>query len=73
MHNGVSRIVRTVIGWALVVKAVYQPVDLALLMMVLGTVIAVFAIADVCFVEQIADRLRRPRSAPATKPVTRHA
>ena len=73
MHNGLSRMVRTVIGWALVVKAVYQPIDLAIVMMVLGTVVAVFAIADVCLVEEIADWVRRPRIAPATKPVTRHA
>jgi hypothetical protein len=73
MHNGLSRIVRTVIGWALVVKAVYQPIDLAIVMMVLGTVIAVFAIADVCLVEQIAGWARRPRIAAATKPVIRHA
>jgi len=73
MHNGLSRMVRTVIGWALVVKAVYQPIDLAIVMMVLGTVIAVFAIANVCLVEEIADWVRRPRMEPATKPVTRHA
>ena len=73
MHNGLSRMVRTVIGWALVVKAVYQPIDLAIVMMVLGTVVAVFAIADVCLVEEIADWVRRPRIAPATKPVTGHA
>ena len=73
MHNGLSRMVRTVIGWALVVKAVYQPIDVAIVMMVLGSVIAVFAIADVCLVEQIADWVRRPRIAAASKPVTRHA
>src|SRR5215216_3499062 len=73
MHNGLSRSARTVIGWALVVKAVYQPIDLAVVMMMLGTVIAVFAIADVCLVEQIARWARKPRIASATKPVTRHA
>jgi len=73
MHNGLSRMLRTVIGWALVVKAVYQPIDLAIVMMMVGTVIAVFAIADVCLVEQIADAVRRRRVAPAIKPVTRHA
>ena len=73
MHNGLTRMIRTVIGWALVVKAVYQPIDLAIVMMMLGTVVAVFAIADVSLVEEIADWVRRPRIAPATKPVTRHA
>ena len=73
MHNGLSRIARTIIGWALVVKAVYQPVDIAAVMMILGSIITIFAIADVCLVEQIADWMRRPRAVAATKTVERHA
>jgi len=73
MHNGLSRIARTIIGWALVVKAVYQPLDLAAVMMIAGSIITIFAIADVCLVEQLADWLRRSRVVPASKTVARHA
>lgn len=73
MHNGLSRIARVIIGWALVVKAVYQPIDLAAGMMMLGSIITIFAIADVCPVEQAMVWLRRQRLVAATKAVQRHA
>jgi hypothetical protein len=73
MHNGLSRIARAIIGWALVVKAVYQPMDVAAVMMIVGSLITIFAIADVCLVEQVADWVRRPRVVPANKTVEHHA
>jgi hypothetical protein len=72
MHNPVSRIVRTCIGWALVVDAVYQPIGVALVMMAIGTVIAVLAIADVCVLEELGDAVRRQHITSGA-PHGRHA
>ncbi len=65
MHSAVSRLLRACIGWALVVGAVYQPMGIAIVMMVAGTIIAVLAIADVCVTEQVIDGVRRHGLAAA--------
>ena len=72
MHTGVARALRTVIGFLLVVEAVYQPLGLAAVMVALGTVIAVTGIADVCVVEQVIGASRRHRAA-APEPREYHA
>ena len=72
MHTGVARALRTVIGFLLVVEAVYEPLGVAAAMVALGTVVAVTAIADVCVVEQVIAAWRRARAA-APEPREYHA
>ena len=72
MHTAFSRLVRVCIGWALVVEAVYQPIGIAAVMMAIGTVIAVLAIADVCVLEQMLGAIR-PQGVASPKPLERHA
>ena len=70
MHTTVARTLCAVIGFLLVLQAVYQPLPVAALLVVIGTVIAVTGIADVCIVEQVTAARRR---TAASEPRARHA
>ncbi len=70
-HTPFGRVLRVVIGFLLVVEAVYEPLAIAASMVVVGTVIAVTGIADVCVLEQVITAMRR--DAAAREPRERHA
>ena len=64
VHSAPARVIRVLAGFLLVVAAAYQSIAAAFALALLGTIVAVTAIADVCLLEQAGLLSAHPGSGP---------